>query len=327
MADRRGSRPQTACGRARAGAGWRRYFVSIPHRHLARLGRLLGSLAYGLDGIHRRIVHSNLRFVYPDWTEGQVRDLSRRVFQNISLTFLELFQMAFYTRADFRARVRVRGKEHLIEASRSPHGAVIVSAHLGNWEMAFLAGSGYLEKPCAAIARRIRPRMLDSWLRRFRSRLGGTVIDKRGALPKMVRILRAGGALGILIDQETIRVEGVEVSFLGRRATATPAAALLARRYRVPVLPAFCLREDDEALTLTVRPPLALRRSEDSGADLQANTQAMTDAVEEVVRAYPEQWFWFHRRWKRHYPTLYPGHVAKRMGRLTRKRAGIADYR
>jgi len=170
------------------------------------------------------------------------------------------------------------------------------------------------------VARQIQSNTLGRWIHRLRVRFGNIVLDKRRALPKMARTLRNGKALGLLIDQGTRLSEGVEVTFFGRTANATPAAALLARRYNSPVVMVFCIREADDRLTLVVEPPLALKRTDDLDADVQANTQIMTSTIEKAVRAYPEQWFWFHKRWKRHYPYLYPEDLARRQRRKEKKR-------
>jgi KDO2-lipid IV(A) lauroyltransferase len=203
---------------------------------------------------------------------------------------------------------------------KSPKGVILVSAHLGNWEMAHLFASCYLQKPLVLVARPIESRSFNRWINGIRSRFGNVVFDKKRALPKMARALQQGRPLGLLIDQGTKLSMGVEVTFFGRTTTATPAAALLARRYNVPVVPAFCIREADARLTLLVKPPVNLQRTGDPDADLKANTQRMTSVIEEVIESYPEQWLWLHKRWKRHHAYLYPEDTAIRR-RKARKRA------
>jgi KDO2-lipid IV(A) lauroyltransferase len=301
-------------------------FVShLPKKHIVRVGRLLGLFAYILDRRHRRIVRRNLRFIYPQWSRDRVRQVSMRVFQNAGVTILEICQMTCLSSKDILNRVRIRGKENLFNAMKSPQGAIIISAHLGNWEMSALCASCYLNKPLVAPAREIFPKTLDRWMRALRTRFGTILLDKKRALPMMARMLRQGNVLGLLIDQGTKFSEGIEVTFLGKTVTATPAAAILARRYNSPVLPGFCVREGDNSLTLIVKPPLSLQKTKDSRADLRVNTQIMTDAIEEAVRAYPEQWFWFHKRWKRHYPHLYPEDMAKRQHRRKKRLARLKN--
>ena len=231
--------------------------------------------------------------------------------------------MTCFSSEDILRKVRIRGKENLVDCMSSPEGVILISAHLGNWEMAHLLASCYLQEPLVLVARRIESQTLDRWIQRLRSRFGSIVLDKKQALGKMARALKQGGVVGLLIDQGTKRSEGVEVSFFGRAATATPAAALLARRYNSPVLPAFCVREADGGLTLVVEPPMSLQRTQDPGADMKENTQRMTSAVEKAVRAYPEQWFWFHKRWKWHYPYLYPEDLAMRRRRREKRIARL----
>jgi KDO2-lipid IV(A) lauroyltransferase len=293
---------------------------SIPQKHVARAGRLLGMFVYMVDLRHRRIVRRNLQFTHPEWSRESIQELSKRVFQNMGITFLEVCQMTYFSREDILRKVRIKGEENLLKAIRSPNGVIMISAHLGNWEMAPPSFSCYLQKPVVVVARQIQSNAVHRWINRLRGRFGNIVIDKKRALPKMARTLRNGKALGLLIDQGTRLSEGVEVSFFDRTVTATPAAALLARRYGSPVVPAFCIREPDATLTLVAEPPLALKRTEDLRADLRENTQIMTSAIEKAVRAYPGQWFWFHKRWKRHYPFLYPEDMARRQRYKEKKR-------
>ena len=296
------------------------FAAHIPKGYLLSLGKVLGWLAYLADHRHRRIVRRNLGFAFPEWPQERIRTVSRRVFQNTATTLLEFLQMSCFSKEDVLRKVGIRGKEHLDRATKSRSGTILIAAHLGNWEMSAIYASCYLPEPMTAVARPVQPRWLDQRLNRLRTRFGNTILDKYKALPKMVRVLRQGKALGILIDQGTTRSEGVEVTFFGRTVLATPAAALLAQRYGSTALPSFCVREGSGRLVVRVAPPLALQKTKDSQADIQANTQMMTDAIEKVVRAYPDQWFWFHKRWKRYYPHLYPEDLARRKRRREKRK-------
>jgi KDO2-lipid IV(A) lauroyltransferase len=291
----------------------------IPQKYIVTAGKLLGILAYVLDRRHQRIVKRNLEFTHPEWPRDRIRELSKDVFQNMGITLLEICQMTCLSSEDILRKVRIRGEDNLLNAMKSRKGVVLISAHLGNWEMAHIFASCYVQTPLVLVAARVRPKRLNQWIYRLRSRFGSVVLEKKGALRKMARTLRLGGMVGLLIDQGTRLPEGVEVAFFGKTVTATPAAGILARRYDSPVLPAFCIREGDGRLTLIVEPPLALKKTEDLRADLKFNTQIMNNAVERAVKAYLGQWFWFHKRWKRHYPHLYPEDLARRQRRKKKK--------
>jgi Kdo2-lipid IVA lauroyltransferase/acyltransferase len=298
----------------------RAFIVKIPANYLVKLGRLCGSVLHFLDAPHRRIVARNLKFTHPHWTRDRIKKISRDVFQHLCITLFEFFQLAVLTEADVLKRARVVGLENLSDALQSKNGLIIVSAHLGNWEMGLQFARCFLQKPILGVAKKIRFEPFNRWVHRLRTRFGIRIIYKKGALPEMRQALRQGGILALLVDQSR-RSEGVEVQFFGKKVTATPAAAFLAIRCKSPVVPVFCIREADGQLTIQIKPPLKMLRTKDLRADVQINTQMITDAVERVVRDYPEQWFWVHKRWKKYYPELYPEYLARRNRRHRVKRS------
>jgi KDO2-lipid IV(A) lauroyltransferase len=304
----------------------RHTIAKIPQKHIASAGKVVGKILYSLNRRHRRIVIRNLRFTHPHYSHARIHALAHEVFQNAGITALEILQMSCFSRQDILGRVRVRGKEHLRQVINKGSGAILISAHLGNWEMGPLFIACYFQEPMVVVARPVRPDPLNRWLQGGRARFGNTVLYKKGAVPKAVRLLREGKLLALLIDQGVTRAEGLDVTFFYHPVPATPMVAILARRYDCPVVPAFCVRESDGTLALIVKPPLELQKTSDINGDLKANTQIMYSALEQAIRTYPGQWFWFHKRWKRYHPFLYPEDLARRQ-RRREKRAKRARER
>jgi len=294
--------------------------AALPRRHVLRLGEILGHLAFLIDVRHRRIVRRNLHFAHPQWPAQKVLNHSAAVFRNAGATMLEICQATCLSREDIMSRVRIKGRANLEKILANRKGAIIVSAHLGNWELAHLFFSCKIERPVYLVAQS-QAGLIDARLNRLRTLLGSQIINKKGAYPKMAKAVREGNILALMIDQVTHLSEGVEVRFFNKTTTTTPAAAILALRYRCPVVPAFCIRDTSGELCLKVGPPLTLTRTGNLRQDIQVNTQRMTCAVEAAVRAHSEQWFWFHKRWKRHYPSLYKEDIARRKRkRIIRKK-------
>ncbi len=300
------------------------FSAHIPRKHIIFCGKLLGVLLYFFDIPHKKLVKRNLQFCYPEWSRHQINELSKGVFKNAGISFLELVQSTFISREDLLGMFRVRGEEHFIDALRGDKGVIVISAHMANWEVGLQFFGCYFEKPMTGVARKMRYGWLDHWLHSLRTRFGNRIIYKKGALPAMTQALRRGGIVGLLVDQSRRR-QGVDITFFGREATATPAAALLAIRCKSPVFPMFCIREDDGQLTIHIKPPLQLKRTKDLRSDLQSNTQIMIDAVEEIVREYPDQWMWYQRPWKKAHPELYPEWEARRQRRKKRKKKRAAS--
>ena len=293
------------------------YTGRLPTSTLETLGRGLGRIAYGLDVRHRRIILQNLAFIYPDWDSPKRRQVARSVFKHFGIVLLEILQASFLSRAKLAERVRVEGLNILEKAMNQPNGCLVYSAHLGNWELGFLAVSARLNRSVVTVAKPIKWQRAHAWLTGLRSRFGNRVVFKEGAMPFMIRSLRKGNTVAVLIDQGVRRNEAVEVSFFGKRTMATPSVALLAMRCRAPVVPIFCVREGDGRYCVKVRPPVPFERTDSLRHDVQAYTQKLLRLLEEAIKDYPEQWFWFHKRWKRTYPDIYPEYqIVRRRKRL-----------
>ncbi len=287
-----------------------------------KFGHMIGGLIHALDPRYKRIVHRNLDFAFPDMPRHDLTSLCRNIYGQFGLTLVELIKLAFLTREDLLGVVRVIGQDNLEKAVKPGKGFIFFSAHIGNWEIAHLFTSAYIDMELVLVAKPLKFNSLDHFINRLRSKFGNRILYKKGALHHMARALRDKKGVGLLIDQETRPSEAVEVMFFDKKVNATPSAALLARRYDCPVLPVFCVREEKTGqLLLVVRPPLPMVKTRDAKSDIRINTQKMTDEVEKIVRAYPCQWFWFHKRWKRHYPHLYPEDLARNQRREKKKRA------
>ena len=293
------------------------FIAQIPKNQLLFFGKMLGNLLYYLAAPQRHIVRRNLQFSHIESSPQQIQRLAKRVFQHFGITILELLQMTCFSQKELLTSIRVENKEILIEALARQKGIVLVSAHLGNYEMAWQYVPCYFGRQIVGVAKKMRNVYLDRFIHQIRTRFGNRILYKKGALPEMMQTLRQGEIVGILMDISR-RFEGVEVTFLGRRATATPAAALLGIRCKSPIIPAFCHRNGNGKLVVRVERPIEIQRTKDLRFDLQKNTQLITDRVEQAVRNYPEQWNWMLRRWKEFYPNLYP-ETERRLRQIRKK--------
>ena len=295
------------------------FIAGLPYKYILCIGRILGMLMYFIDVPHRRIVRRNLQFVYPEWASDHIKETSARIFQNIGITITEICQITCFSKDEILQKVKIKGEEHLLNAIKKNKGVILISAHLGNWEMVAPFLSVHFGARASMVGRQLRVRIVHRLILRLRTRFGATVIDKEEGMSKMMQAMRQGKILGIMLDQGTKSKMGIKVNFFNRAVTATPAAALLAIRCKSPVIPIFCIREANGKFTIVIESPLSLQRTGDLKVDLKANTQIMLNAIEKAIRAYYEQWFWVHKRWKKYYPHLYPEYIARRKRRRAKK--------
>ena len=298
-----------------------RWSGAIKPACLQGLGNVVGRLAYYGDVRHRRIVRQNIKFVFPEWSPHKVDRIARLAFQHFGTVLFENLQALVMTRQQFRRRVVIEGESILTAALARPGGCLFYSGHLGNWEFGLLAGAAHFDRTALTVAKPVKLKPVHRMLTRLRSRFGNRVAFKKGALRLMTRALRRGETLIMLIDQGVRRPESVEIRFFGRRTLASPAAAYLAFRCRVPVVPLFCVRAPDGRYRLKIQPPVVPARTGNLRTDIQTFTQQLMDTVETAVRQHPEQWFWFHKRWKRTYPELYPEYQIRRQRRRAKAAA------
>jgi len=198
---------------------------------------------------------------------------------------------------DTLRRIRIDGLEH-VRSAMDQHGrALLLTAHLGNWELLPVACrlTGYR---LSVVLRPLDARWLDRLATRMRERSEVDLIDKRAALRPVLRALAGGGMVGILLDQNAARHEGVFVPFFGHPASTSKSMAVLALRTGAPIVPAFIRREDTGIHRVVVSPPLASPAAADVEAAVVALTARCTEAIEAAIRTTPDQWLWMHDRWR-----------------------------
>ena len=205
--------------------------------------------------------------------------------------------------------VKVIGLEHLTQYKNSSKlGAVIMTCHSDNWE---LMGAAFAQNgiPLVGVAKKQKSEGADKFINEYRT-LIGMHITYRSGVREMYKMLDAGHFIGLIMDQDVGRDDGVVVKFFNRATNFVTGAASMSRFRKVPIFPAFMHRNSDGTHTLEIFPPLQVERSSDKHADIKQMTQRLAALIEEHVRKYPAEWFWLHDRWKSMRVEFEPEEVA-----------------
>jgi KDO2-lipid IV(A) lauroyltransferase len=261
------------------------------------LGRRLGDLLYAAMPRRRRIARANLARAYPGLPETERRRIARRASQHLGMTMAELPRLLAAPLPSTLARIDVQGIAFLDEAMERHGRALMLTAHLGNWEI-LCAAHRLTPYGLSVVVRPLDAPWLDAIAERLRRRTGVEIIDKRGALRPVVDALRRGRMIGILLDQNASRREGVFVDFFGHPASTSRSIAVLALRTGTPVVPIFARRRGDGGHTVVIRPALPMPDTNDADAAVVELTARCTTEIERAVREAPEQWLWSHDRWR-----------------------------
>lgn len=276
-----------------------RAVASIPFCKGQWLGRAVGRMAAVVPMGRTRVSLDALREVFGHgMTEAELRRLNREVVIHFGQMLFEVPHVFNLTRENLGRYVAVEN-EHLVrEAAGKGKGILFLTAHFGNWELMAAALALVFPMRKAVIVRPIDSPPADLLVREIRTRFGTEIIPKKRSMRRVMEILKQGGAVGVLLDQNVDWYDGVFVPFLGRLACTNKGLALLALRTRAPVIPVFSVREQDGRYRVLFDPEVPLSMTGDKIRDVEETTAAFNRVIETHVREHPEQWFWFHKRWK-----------------------------
>ncbi len=273
-------------------------FGALPRSAARRLGAGVGALAWALFPRLRRVGTRNLEMAYPEWTAEQRKQTLRALYRMLGWQLAEFCHMSGYTRENVAAFTRSEGMEHYLAAKAKGQGVLVITGHLGAWELSSFYHS-LMGHPMSMVIRRLDNPLVDALVNRVRCEHGNRVLHKDDFARGLLMAMRAGQTVGILMDTNMTPPQGVFVPFFGIEACTASGLARVALRTDAVVLPGFMVWEAAEKkYVLRFGAAIPLERTGDDEADMVKNTARFTAAIEQAVRQYPEQWLWLHRRWK-----------------------------
>lgn len=263
---------------------------------ITRWGGWLGDMIYICSRRYRGVAIRNLSLSFPDWSTEKVKQVARETCRNFARGALEFFYLIRLSPEHVDDWVSMEGAEYLDAAIAEGRGAIIVTAHYGNWEL-FARKIVLHGLPLNVIARDSDDAGMTGIANRIRESAGYRVLSRDNAALPALRRLKKNELLGILPDQNSYT--GVMVDFFGRPAMTATGPAVFALRSGAPIVCGFCRRTEDGRFKCVIYPPLDVPRTGDEETDTRALTAAITSAIEDEIRKDPAQWLWLHSRWKR----------------------------
>jgi KDO2-lipid IV(A) lauroyltransferase len=269
----------------------------LPLRIAVWCGGQFGWFVYYLLFRERKVTLDNLRKSFPDKGWKEIKRIGKEVFVNQGKNFCEVLFFFKFTKNDIVNLVKAEGLEHIDRALKEGKQVIYFTGHLGNWELmaAYLSSRGY---PLNVIARKVYDERFNKILLDLRGTKGTKTILRDESPKKILKALKRKEIIGMLIDQDTSRVQSVFVDFFGRPAYTPIGTAMFACRRNVVVIPGFIVRRGKRHY-LKIEQPVELIKKEKKEEEIRENTQKLTKIIESWVRLYPQQWVWMHKRWKR----------------------------
>ncbi len=268
-------------------------------RVLARMWAwTLAFMVYWAFGRLRRVGIRNLEMALPNVSGDERIRILRGVFKHLGWQLVEFCRMARYTPDNSRDWMQTDGLEHYLSAQAKGKGVLVITAHLGAWELSSFYHS-MMGHPMGMVIRRLDNRRLDAFVNGIRCLHGNYVLHKDDFGRGLLTAMRTGGTVGILMDTNMTPPQGEFVKFFGIDACTATGLAHVARKTGAAVLPGFMLWERaKKRYVLHFGPEVKIPHTDDVAADIAAGTQMCTSVIESWIRRYPDQWLWIHRRWK-----------------------------
>ena len=257
---------------------------ALGRRYAALLDRLIPRL--------RQAGLENLSKALPDLTAAQRARTIDGVFDSIGRTLVAFAKFPDIGRHNVHRWIRYEGFEHLERAHARGKGVLFATAHLGNWELSAFSHA-LLSRPMHVLVRPLDNPLLERFVERRRALSGNTILAKKNFLRPVLQALARNEAVGILVDHNVLAGDGLFVDFFGIPACTSPAFAKLAAHSGAAVVPGYAFwSAAGGQYVLRFHPELAIT------GDVQRDTATVQRAIEDAVRAHPDQWLWIHRRWK-----------------------------
>jgi KDO2-lipid IV(A) lauroyltransferase len=258
-------------------------------------------VAHGLFFIRpplQRAAEFNLRLAFPELPRRARRRILKRMVRNLGWMAAEFARLPRYTRNNIEKAIVPDGFENFTAAERGGKGVLFLTGHMGAWELGPFAHALW-SQPIHFFVRPIDNPRVDVLVSRYRCASGNRPIKKNESARTALRILRDGGVIGVLADQNTVPAEAVFANFFGIPAATSSGIARLARRTGAAVVPAYSYWDPQiRKYRLRYEPQLELAVTEDEHSDICNYLARFNQVIEDYVRRFPDQWLWIHRRWK-----------------------------
>lgn len=291
-------------------------FQWMPRPIAYSAAEVVAALGFRFAARQRQAGFQNLRMAMPNLNERERHLILRGAFSNLGRLLVEFSHFPELNRKNIADLVTCEGFEHYENAVKRGKGVIFLTGHFGAWELSCFAHS-LVAGPMKFVVREIDNPRVERLIESYRGISGNSPIEKRHASRDILKALRNNETIGILVDQNTTRDEGVFADFFGIPAATTPAVATLALRTGASVIPGFLIWDaKSRRHCLRFEAPVELIVTGDPAQDIVKNTQVFNQILENIIRQYPDQWLWIHRRWKTRpegEPSLYDGDGLQRV--------------
>ena len=275
---------------------------ALPKKASLSLGRTTARAAFRILGSRLRSGMQSLEIAFPEIPESERRKILKASVESIGLTVVEFANFLPANAEESRSIIEFDFEDEHFQVYRKAksegRGVIMPTAHIGNWELV-LSGFSLQYEPIYFTARELDNPKIDEMFAQMRAKFGSRQFYKSDSAKEVLKALKAGESVGVLPDVNVLPNEGVFVPFFGVTACTTSGVARLAIKTNALIFPMFAIWDNRKSKYIVHNGlPIEPANTGDREADILSTTAAFTEEIEKIVRRFPEQWLWIHRRWK-----------------------------
>ncbi len=269
----------------------------------------LARLTYFFARGTNKIIKANLDLVYDGknyekLSNEEIKKIQKYSYFNMTLWVLSQIENLTITDDELKNDVEIEGVEIIKKLQEEGHPIIMISGHYGNMEML----NTYFNKfvaPLVQVARQSNFKAIDEFIVKSREKSGTKIVFRDGAVRNLVKALMQKEIISIIIDQKINDKEGTKVNFLGKDANQSSTSAVLQRKFQAYVVPFAIFNKDNYKYKIKIYEPIKPIKTEDDKDDIQKMAQLHANAISDIIKTDPKQWFWPHKRFKNYYKEIY----------------------
>ncbi len=272
---------------------------AMPENARRATGRLMGTMGYAALKARRNVAITNIQRAFPNYSSRQAADTARNCFKNLGTNMVELLMVPFLPAEEVARRFIFEPQDIAARTLGSGRGVIALTFHFGNWEIMGIT-SKLLNQPVIALARPLKKHVrLNAFLNSLRESTGLTVIVNENTAKEVLRQLKRNAIIAILGDQREKRSHGVFVEFFGQEVPTSKGAAMIGMKTGCLVVPCYPVRKGFLRYNIMCGEPIVMERKGPIEELIAKNTRKINAFLEDIIRKYPDEWFWVHQRWGR----------------------------
>jgi len=264
----------------------------------------LGYFAYLISRRYKKVVRDNLVFIYGDKADEKfIKEVTKYSFKTLLLNFLYTMEGRYYTIDEMAKRVKFENEEVVRRVQKEGRPIVFVTSHYGAWELGGTMLSALIE-PVMIVYKNMNNKYFQNYLLSSRKKWRMKYVERKGATRAILKQLRSGGAIALLIDTNVNKKDSINVEFLGKPTGQIKTTAYFARKFNAALIPTLIHTKDDENYTIKFYDEIVVEKTDDEKSDILKATQLQADWLTSLITKEPKFWFWLHRRFKTDYPEI-----------------------